>query len=187
MTEDLIERIEASLDKPQAELEEELPGLLEEAEGQTGELLREHPVVFGRIVERMESMDIAAFVESNPETADQFQQLLWSGAEVVVEQNESVQQRIAQNITVNFEANDCPMTGHLRVDADEQVVTGGAGHLDDATLEITGPANVLVGLLSGRVEPIPGFMSGQYQMDGSIQHGTQLAPLIDDLSSSIPG
>jgi putative sterol carrier protein len=187
MTDEITQRIEASLEKSDEELESELPELLAEAEGQTGELLREHPVVFGRIIERMESMDIAGFVESNPETADQFQELLWSGAEVVVEQNESVQQKITQDITVNFEANDCPMTGHLRVDADEQLVTGGAGFLDEPTLEITGPANVLVGLLSGRVEPIPGFMAGQYQMNGSIQHGTQLAPLIDDLSSSIPG
>lgn len=186
MSDDIIQRIEESLDKSQEELEAELPGLLKEAEGQTAELLREHPTVFGRIIERMESMDIAAFVESNPGTADQFQELLWSGAEVVVEQNESVQQKITQDITVNFEANDCPMTGHLRVDADEQIVTGGSGHLDESTLEITGPASVLVGLMSGRVEPIPGFMAGQYQMDGSIQHGTQLAPLIDDLTNSIP-
>jgi putative sterol carrier protein len=186
MTEEIIERIEASLEKSDDELEAELPELLDEMDGQTRDFIEEHPALFGRIVERMESMDIAGFVEANPETADQFQELLWNGTEVVVQNNESLQQKITQDITVNFEANDCPMTGHLRIDPDSQLMTGGAGHLNDSTLEIVGPASVLVGLLTGTVDPIPGFMRGDYQMDGPMQHGTQLAPLMNDLSDSIP-
>lgn len=186
MTEDTIERIEASLEKSDEELEAELPTLLEETEGQTRELIEEHPAVFGRIVERMETMDIAAFVSENPETADQFQELLWTGTEVVVENNDELRGKISRDLTVNFEADDCPMTGHLEVDREAALMTGGAGHVDDPTLEITGPANVLVGLLTGDVHPIQGFMAGQYDMDGPVQQGTQLAPLMNDLSDSIP-
>jgi putative sterol carrier protein len=184
MTEE-ISRIETALEKSDDELQAALPALLDDLEV-SKELVREHPTVFGRVVGRMESMDIAAFVEANPETADQFQELLWTGTEVLVEENPEVREQITDDITVNFEATDCPMTGHLEVDRETQTVSGGAGTLDDPTLEITGEADVLVGLLSGSVDPIPGFMTQQYEMDGPIQKGTRLAPLMSELSETIP-
>lgn len=186
MSRKTIDRIEAALEKPDEELEEELPELLDETEGRTKELIEENPVVFGRIVGRMESMDVASFVEENPETADQFQELLWTGTEVLVENSPDVREQITQDITVNFEATDCPMTGHLEVDSDDQTVTGGYGTLGDPTLEITGPADVLVGLMTGDVDPIQGFMSQKYEMDGPVQKGTRLAPLMSNLSENIP-
>lgn len=182
-----IDRIEAALEKSNDELEAELPHVLDETEGQTKELVEEHPVVFGRIVGRMESMDIAAFVSDNPDTADQFQELLWTGTEVLVENSPDVREQITDDITVNFEATDCPMAGHMEVDREAQTITGGAGTLDDPTLEITGPADVLVGLMAGTVDPVQGFMSQQYEMDGPIQEGTKLAPVMNYLSDNIPG
>lgn len=186
MSTETIDRIEGALEKPDDELEAELPELLEEIEGQTHELIEANPVVFGRIIGRMESMDIATFVSENPDTADQFQDLLWTGTEVLVENSPEVREQITQDITVNFEATDCPMTGHLTVESDDQTITGGAGMLDDPTLEITGPGNTLVGLMTGDVDPVQGFMSQQYEMDGPIQKGTQLAPLMENLSENVP-
>lgn len=187
MTDDaLIDDIEASLAKSDDELEAELPDLLARMDGQTEELVREYPETFGDVVQRMETMDIAGFVSENPETADQFQELLWSGMNVLVEQSPEVQESIDENISVNFEADDCPMSGHLEVDGDEQTMRGGSGQLDDADLEITGPADTLVGLILGNVDPIQGFMQQKYEMDGPVQKGTRLAPIMNSLSEKVP-
>lgn len=180
--EELVQRIEASFEKDDEELEEDLPGLLDDINGQSDELVREHPELVSQILARMSQMDIASFVSSNPETADQFQELLWSGVRVVAERNDDVQQQINEDITVTFEADDCPMDGHLEVNESEQSIMGGAGTLDDPDLVITGPADVLVGLITGNVDPIQGFMQQQYQMDGPVQKGTRLAPIMNTLS-----
>ncbi|MFC6765856.1 SCP2 sterol-binding domain-containing protein [Natrinema soli] len=187
MTNDeLIQEIDASLEKSNDELEDDLPALLGEMEGQTEELVREYPETFGRVVQRMESMDIASFVSENPDTADQFQELLWAGMNVLVETSPEVRESINEDITVNFEADDCPMEGHLEVDEDAQTMHGGAGKLDDPMLEITGPADTLVGLIVGSVDPIQGFMKQKYQMDGPVQKGTRLAPIMNSLSEQVP-
>jgi putative sterol carrier protein len=182
----LIRRIEDSLEQDQEQLQEDLPGILDDMEGQTDELVREHPQVMADILSQMEAMDIASFVSENPETADQFQELLWSGMRVMVEENPEVKEEINEDITTNFEADDCPMEGHLEVKEEEEVITGGAGQLDDADIKITGPADVLVGLITGNVDPIQGFMQQQYEMDGPVQKGTKLAPIMNNLSEQVP-
>lgn len=188
MTDDeqLIDRIEATMEKSDEELQEELPPLLEEMEGRTDELVREYPKTFGQVVGRLEEADVAEFVEANPEAADQFQEIMWTGVHVLVENSPEVQEQITEDITVNFAADDCEMDGHLEVDGDEQTIRGGPGLLDDPTLEITGPANTLVGLVTGEVDPIQGFMRNEYEMDGPIQKGTRLAPIMNNLSDNVP-
>ena len=186
-TDDIIQRIEASLEKSDEELEAELPGLLDDMQGRTDELVRQHPETFGQVVERMRDMDVASFVSENPETADQFQELLWTGMNQLVENSPEVREQINEDITVNFIAEDCPMEGHLVVDSEEETIRGGAGLLDDPTLKITGPADTLVGLITGSVDPIQGFMQQRYEMDGPVQKGTRLAPIMNSLSENIPG
>ena len=184
--EQLIRRIETALEGDQDQLEEELPAILGDMEGRTDELVREHPGVMADILGRMEAMDVASFVSANPETADQFQELLWSGMRVMVEENPEVKEQITEDITTNFEADDCPMEGHLEVEKETEIVTGGAGQLDDADVTITGPADVLVGLITGTVDPIQGFMQQRYEMDGPVQKGTKLAPIMNSLSEQVP-
>lgn len=186
MTDEITERIDESLDASVDELEDELPALLDAVDGQTRELVEDNPVLFGRLVGRMEELDIAEFVSENPETADQFQDLLWTGMEVLVENTPEVKAEIVQDITVNFEADDCPMEGHLEVDGEAQTVTGGAGTIEDPVLEISGPAGNLVGLMTGDIDPVQGFMSQQYELDGPVAQGTQLAPVMSNLSENIP-
>ena len=183
----LVQRIEASLDKTDEELKEDLASLLEDLEGRTEEFARENPVVFGEVVNRMETMDVASFVSDNPDVANQFQELLWAGMNVLVEETPKVKEQITDTITVNFTATDCPMEGHLDIDDQRETVAGGAGHIDDPTLEISGPADVLVGLITGDVDPIQGFMQQRYEMDGPVQKGTRLAPIMNTLSENIPG
>ncbi len=186
MDENLMQRIESTAEQSDEELEAELPDLLEEIDGREKELVREHPEAFARVIERMERMDTASFVEDNPQTADQFQELLWNGVEVIVEESPEVQEQINDDITVNFSATDCQMDGHLEIDEREKTMTGGAGTLDDPILEITGPADTLVGLISGNVDPIQGFMRQQYQMDGPVHKGTKLAPVMNSVAEQLP-
>jgi putative sterol carrier protein len=78
------------------------------------------------------------------------------------------------------------MEGHLEVDADEAVVTGGAGLVNDADLTLTGPADTLTALITGGTDPIQGFMTQEYELDGSVQKGTQLASVMGELTESVP-
>lgn len=170
------------LDASTDELADELSGFLADIDGETEAFVRANPDLFGDVVGRMEEIDIAAFVDANPETADGFQDFLWTGTEVLVENDENVRDQITQDITVNFEADDCAMEGHLEVDAASETLTGGAGILEDPILEIEGPADNLVGLITGTIDPVQGFMSQQYELDGPVQVGTQLAPIMGALS-----
>jgi len=184
MTDDIEATVEASLEKSQDELEADLPDLLADVEGETREFVQNNPGLFGRLVGRMDALDVAAFVETNPETADRFQDFLWTGIEVLVANEPEVKDQIAQDITVTFEATDCEMSGHMHVDGDAETITGGAGPIEDPTLEISGPADNLVGLITGGIDPVQGFMAQQYEMDGPVATGTQLAPIMGELSDS---
>ena len=185
MSTELNDQIEASLDQSPDELAETLPELLDEIEGNVRELVESDPELFADVVGRMDEIDVAEFVNENPETADQFQELLWTGAEVLAEQEASVREAIDVDVSVNFEANDCPMTGHIVVDADEETITGGAGHTDDADLQITGSAETLVSLVTGDVDPVEGFMSGECELEGPVPLGTQIAPVLSELSENV--
>lgn len=182
----LVDRVEAALEQDREGLEAALPEVLDDVTGQTEELVREHPEVMTAILSRMEDLDIASFVSANPDTADQLQDLLWSGMGVLVEENPEVGERITETITANFAADDCPMDGHLRIDETTETITGGAGQLADADVTITGPADVLVGLLTDDVDPMTGFMRGQYGLDGSMGTATKLAPILNGLANQLP-
>jgi putative sterol carrier protein len=186
MTDELIERIEASLEKDQAQLQEDLPDLLAEIEGQERELIQENPDLFAEVMARMSEIDVAEFYAAEPEAGDRFQDLLWTGVNVLVENNEEIQDQIAADITANFEADDAPMEGHLDVDADEETVTGGAGLVADPDLTLSGPADTLTALVTGGIDPVQGFMSQQYELDGSVQKGTQLAGVMGRITDAVP-
>jgi putative sterol carrier protein len=186
MTADITERIGASLEKDTEELTKDLPDLLAAVEGQERELIAENPDLFAQVVSRMDDVDIATFVSEAPEAAAQFQDLLWAGVSLLVEEEEEIQDQIAADITANFEAEDCPMEGHLVVDADGKTVTGGAGLQNNPDLTLTGPADVLTSLITGSIDPIQGFMTQEYELDGSVQKGTQLAGVMDSITESVP-
>ncbi|MFD1586993.1 SCP2 sterol-binding domain-containing protein [Halorientalis brevis] len=186
MTDELVNRIDASLEKDEAQLKEDLPGLLDEIAGQERSLIADNPEVFSRVVGRMEAIDIESFYADEPEAADQFQDLLWTGVNLLVENEPSIQEQITTDIVANFEADDCPMAGHLQVDASEETVTGGAGLADDPDLVLTGPADTLTALITGGTDPIQGFMTQEYELDGSVQKGTQLASVMGEITDSVP-
>jgi putative sterol carrier protein len=185
-TDETVRRIEATLDGPDDQLAAELPGLLNDIEGQTEELLLENPALFARVTQRMDAVDIGSFASEHPETVERFQEMLWTGMGLLVRASPDVQESITEDITVNFEATDAPMTGHLAVLEDEGTIRGGTELLEDPDLVITGPADELVGLITGTIDPIQGFMQGKFEMDGPIQKGTRLASTMGQLTKLLP-
>lgn len=181
-----VQRIEATLDKPDDQLATELPELLNDIDGQTEELLLEYPALFARVTQRMDAIDIGSFAAEHPRTVERFQDMLWTGMGLLVQASPDVRDSITEDITVNFEANDAPMTGHLEVREAEQTILGGTALLKDPDIAITGPADELVGLITGAVDPIQGFMQQKFEMNGSIQKGTQLASTMGQLTKLLP-
>jgi putative sterol carrier protein len=181
-----IQQIETVMEQPDDELAEELPALLDEIEGQTEQLLLDNPALFARVTQRMDAVDIAEFATEQPDTVEQFQEMLWTGMELLVRASSDVQESITEDITVNFEATDAPMTGHLTVEADEETIHGGAELLADPDITITGPADELVGLITGSLNPIQGFMQQKFEMEGDIQKGTRLASTVGQLTDLLP-
>jgi len=186
MTETLIDRVEASLEKDEDQLKADLPGLLAEIEGRERELIAENPEVFAQVVARMDDIDIEGFYADAPAAADRFQELLWTGVNLLVENDPEIRDQIATDITANFAADDCPMAGHLTVDADAETITGGAGLVEEPDLTLSGPADTLTGLITGTMDPIQGFMTQEYELDGSVQKGTQLASVMGQITESVP-
>jgi len=186
MSDELITRVEDTLDKDEEQLKEDLPDLLTDIQGQEKELIKENPEVFAKVIGRMDDIDIASFYEDEPEAGNQFQDLLWTGVNVLVEENPEIKDQIAADITANFEADDCPMEGHLDVNAGEETITGGSGPVSDPDLTLTGPADTLTGLITGGIDPVQGFMQQQYELDGSVQKGTQLASVMGEITESVP-
>lgn len=179
---DLEQRIEESFELDEDELKEELPGLLDGLEGNTADLVEENPEILTRLMTRMEEIDTAEFANDAPDVAEKFQDFLWETTTELVRRDDDMRNEIDLDIKVNFEANDSPMQGHLEVDQDEQLIYGGAGLLDDADLHITADSNTLVAMLTGDVDPVQGFMSGQYEMDGPVDKGMQLAPIMNSMT-----
>lgn len=142
----------------------------------------EHPDAIPTMVEMMEQVDVAEFTKSAPDLADKYQDMIWLATQDLVEDDPEIQKMIDVDVSVNFEANDSPMEGHLVVDKDEKTVRGGSGLLDNAELHITSDSDTLVGLLTGEVDPVQGFMSGQYEMDGPVDKGMQLAPIMTEIN-----
>jgi putative sterol carrier protein len=185
---DAIKQLEKTVELDGEDLRRELPPVLERFDDETTRTLaRDHPDVFGDLVRGLEDADVAAFVDESPEASEDYQDVLWTGLATLVEDDEGLQSKINLDVTVNFEADDCAMEGHLLLDSSEGTLSGGAGAAVDPDLTIGGPAGNIVGLVTGDVDPVQGFMQGSYEMDGSLSTGTRLAPVIKALAKAIPG
>lgn len=179
--------LEAALQQSDEQLAEELGELRDDVQKHGEAIFREHPELFDRITDRMAEIDIAAFVNNNPEVADDFQELLWTGLSAIVDQSPEIKESITESVVVEFEASDCPMTGYLRTDAEAGKITGGAGSAPDALLTITGPADDLVGILTSDTDPVGAFMGGNLEVDGGMAQATKLAPMMTDITNALDG
>lgn len=169
------------------ELREELDSLLDDVEGQVDVLVRERGDDVPRLMDKLDETDAAEFANEEPEVADRFQGFLWDLTAEVVEASEDLQDQITQGATVNFAATDSPMEGHLHVDDDEKTLDGGPGQVDGADLHIEGDSDTLVGMLTGSTDLVQGFMAGEFEMDGEVDTGMELASVLEPVYDEIGG
>ncbi len=169
------------------ELRDELDNLLEDIEGQVETLVEERPDDLPRLMEKLDETDAAEFAEEEPELADRFQDFLWDLTESFIAANEDLRENITQGATVNFTASDSPMEGHLYVDDEEQTLDGGPGQVDGADLHISGDSNTLVGMLTGSTDLVQGFMAGEFEMDGDVDTGMELASVLEPVYDELGG
>lgn len=181
-----VGRIEAAVEMDDAELAAELPAILDAVEGQVEALALDNPALFGRVVQRMGETDVREFASDHPETVERFQDLLWTGMELLVQFSPGVQDSITRDVTATFDATDAPMAGALVLDADAGTVEGRTGLVDDPDIEIEGPANVLVSLIAGGTDPVEGFMRGAFTMRGDVAAGMALAETMGQLTAKLP-
>jgi len=169
------------------ELRDELDSLLDDVEGQVDVLVRERADDVPRLMDKLDETDAAEFANEEPEVADRFQGFLWDLTAEFVETSEDLQDQITQGATVNFAANDSPMEGHLHVDDDEKTLDGGPGQVEGADLRIEGDSNTLVGMLTGSTDLVQGFMAGEFEMEGEVDTGMELASVLEPVYDEIGG
>ena len=175
--------VDDSISKPEEELKKELPALMDSFDNvNIEELVKESPDLVPKLMGKLNEINIKSFIDDSPETSVKFMNLLWKSVPVLAEKDSEASSRLAQagEVTINFKADDSSMTSHLKI-ADGKL-TGGSDLLSNAELSIFGPTDNIVGLLTGKVNPIQGFMAGKYKMDGNISKGMQLSPFLTSIT-----
>jgi putative sterol carrier protein len=180
-----LEDIDRYFEMDGEELRDELDALLDDVEGNVGTLVEERGEDVPRLMDKLDETDAAEFANEEPELADRFQSFLWDLTSEIVESSEDLQDQITQGATVNFAATDSPMEGHLHVDDDAKTLDGGPGHVDGADLHIEGDSDTLVGMLTGSTDLVQGFMAGEFEMDGDVDTGMELASVMEPIYDSL--
>ncbi len=180
---ELKKMVDESLKKSEEELKESLPGLLDNLEGVDLEgVIDDLPDLVPKMMRKLNEIDSKSFMESAPEASTKFMNLLWASVAIMAEKNAGAKARLEQvgEAKVNFEATDSPLTSYLNISKGK--LNGGSGLLDKYDLKIYGPTEVIVELLSGKLNPIQGFMAGKYKMEGSVTLGMKLSPLLTSIT-----
>ena len=183
--EEIKKAAEEALKMSEEELKSTLPSLMDGLKGNVTELIEAVPDIVPKLMNRMEQINIEKFVSEAPEASAKFMDVMWEGVGIIAEKNPEVKSKLvsAGEVSANFEATDCPLKGHLKVSGGK--ISGGATLLDTADLRLKGPAKVLVGMMTGTVDPVRGFMARQYTMEGSMAIGMKMAPVMTSLTKAL--
>ncbi len=171
--------VENALSLSEEELKASLPFLLDAIQSVgIGEFLKAVPDLLSRMVGKMESLDLASFVREAPQASSRFLEVMWEGVGILAEQDPEIRQKLLEMepLTVNFRAEDSPMVGHFRVSGGR--LSGGGKTAMRADLTVSASTSDLVGLLTGRLDPIWGALSGRYRVKGKVADAMRLAPLM---------
>jgi len=187
MANELRKAVEEMISMPEKELAKKLPSLASKLRGHIGELITAMPDLVPRIVRRMEEIDSKRFMNEAPEAAKLFTDLVWEGVSVLVERNPELKGDLEKlgNMTMNFKATDSPLEVHVNISNGK--ISGGAGLAEKADLTFSGTTENIIKLMTGAMDPVSGFMSGKYKMDGNLTVGMKLAPVMTKLTKTVRG
>ncbi|KPV62941.1 MAG: SCP-2 sterol transfer family protein [Candidatus Bathyarchaeota archaeon BA2] len=164
------------------ELKTALPPLMERVKKFGVEnLMKAMPDLVSRLVNNLKSIDVGKFVAEAPEASVAFMDVLWEGIGILVEKDAETKGKVvnAGEIKLNFEATDSPLKGNIKLSGGK--ISGGLALLDAPDLKVSSDTKTLIALLTGDVDPVRGYMSGQYKMEGSLAVGIKLAPVMQSL------
>ncbi|MEM2865966.1 MAG: SCP2 sterol-binding domain-containing protein [Candidatus Hadarchaeales archaeon] len=179
MGEDLRSVVESALSLSEEELKSSLSFLMDTIQSVgVREFLKVVPDLLPKMMEKMESLELASFVRDVPQASSRFLEVLWEGVGVMAEQDPEIRQKLLEMepLTVNFRATDSPMAGHFRVSGGKLSGGGKLAMMPDLT--VLASTSDLVGLLTGRVDPIWSALSGRYKVEGKVVDAMRLAPLM---------
>ena len=186
--EDLKKAVDEALKLSPDELKGTLSTLVDGIKGfGVGKLIEAVPDMLPKLMRKLDEMDVGKFVSEAPEASAKFMEVLWEGVGTLAEKNPELKQKMerAGEIKLNYEATDSPVKGHLKISAGK--LSGGPSLLEAPDLKIFGSTKTMVGLLTGAVDPVRGFMAGQYKMEGSMAIGMKLVPVVTGLTKMFKG
>lgn len=177
--EDLRSVVESALNLSEEELKSSLSFLMDTIQSVgVREFLKAVPDLLSRMMEKMEALELASFVRDVPQASSRFLEVLWEGVGILAEQDPEIRGKLLEMepLTVNFRATDSPMAGHFRVSGGK--LSGGGKTVMMPDLTVLASTSDLVGLLTGRVDPIWGALTGRYRVEGKVADAMRLAPLM---------
>ena len=180
--------VEGALSLSEEELKSSLSFLMDTIKGVgVKEFLRVMPDLLSRMMEKMETLELASFVREVPEASSKFLEVLWEGLGLMAEGNPEIKRKLMEMepLTVNFRAKDSPMAGHFRVSGGK--LSGGGKTVITPDLVVEASTSDLVGLLTGRVDPVWGALQGRYRVEGKVVDAMRLAPLMKLLPRLLAG
>ncbi|KPV61792.1 MAG: SCP-2 sterol transfer family protein [Candidatus Bathyarchaeota archaeon BA2] len=175
--------VDKALKMSENELKTALPPLVERVKAfGVGNLMEAMPDLALRLVNNLRSIDVRKFVTEAPEASAAFTDVLWEGVGILVEKDEEVKKKVvnAGEIKVNFEATDSPLKGHFKLSGGK--ISGGSALLDAPDLKVSSDAKTLIGLLIGDVDPVKGYIAGQFKLEGDLATGIKLVPVMTSLT-----
>ena len=184
---DLKSTLEGLLTMSPEEMKTKLGPAMDEVKGKVAKMMETMPDLPQRMAANLSKMDVAKFSNDAPEASAKFTDVLWESIGVLAEKNADLKSKVAAvgDIEVNFQATDSPMKGHMKIKGGK--LTGGSTHLATATFKTIGPTKVMIGLITGSVDPIGGFMSKQYTTEGSMATGMKLSPVMSAIARALKG
>jgi len=186
--EDLRSVVEGALSLSEEELKSSLSFLMDTIKGVgLKEFLKAVPDLLSKMMEKMETLELASFVREVPEASSKFLEVLWEGLGLLAEGDPEIKGKLMEMepLTVNFRATDSPMAGHFRVSGGR--LSGGGRSLMNPDLVVEASTADLVGLLTGKVDPVWGALQGRYRVEGKVADAMRLAPLMRLLPRLLTG
>jgi putative sterol carrier protein len=186
--EDLRSVVEGALSLSEEELKSSLSFLMDTIKSVgVREFLRAVPDLLSKMMEKMETLELARFVREVPEASSKFLEVLWEGLGILAEEDPKIREKLMEMepLTVNFRATDSPMMGHFGVSGGK--LSGGGKAVMTPHLVVEASTADLVGLLTGRVDPVWGALRGGYRVEGKVADAMRLAPLMKLLPRLLEG